>query len=333
MFLAYASGVVLAPGALIGLWLALRRPALARGARLRRARGHADRRPPARSGRIRARGQAPGAVLLLRGAARRDRLRALRLPRLAAPPRPRRPRSRARPARRARPAVGLFRRRLQDRLALLFATSRLEQALGNVSLASLAIALAVTVLAAAVVLLARRPAIGTPATLGLALAVCAAAYGAAVSFNLGSADRARESVLGPQPSFVDASGVDGRGHAPDALEQPRDRLRVPLLEPLRRRRLPPPLRRASRCIRGHAADNRRGRDAARGREACDAAAARGQQQRHHSLPGLRGGRHVTGLLAPPLARPAAARPLRAGPLRGRVARPPWLDQPLARDKL
>jgi hypothetical protein len=208
MFLAYASGIVIAPGALIGLWLALRHPrsreelafgALAValiGVLLLEAAGYglegrlqeryffyavplvgiafvlyASRGWPHRL----AHGVLAAGLVLL----------ALRVP-----------------------LSGYSAADFKTGSPVLFATSRLEQALGDVSLASLMIALAVTVLAIAAVLLARRPAFGTPAAVGLALTVCAATYGAAVSFNLGSADRARESVLGPQPSFVDASGVE-----------------------------------------------------------------------------------------------------------------------------
>jgi hypothetical protein len=59
------------------------------------------------------------------------------------------------------------------------------------------------------VLASRRPRVATPLVLGLALAVCATTYGAAISFNLANADRTRADVLGPKPSFVDESGVDG----------------------------------------------------------------------------------------------------------------------------
>ena len=47
MLLVYGSGVVLAPGALLGLWLALRRPRSREELRVRRARRDADRRPAA----------------------------------------------------------------------------------------------------------------------------------------------------------------------------------------------------------------------------------------------------------------------------------------------
>ena len=208
MFLAYASGVVLAPGALIGLWLALRHPRsreeLAFGALavtlivvlLLEAAAYGL------EGRLQERYffyavPLVGIAFVLyasRGWPHRLALGALSAGLVVLAVRV--------------PLSGYSQADFKTGSPVLFATSRLEQALGDVSLASLVIALAVTVLAAAVVLLARRPSVGTPATLGLALAVCAVTYGAAVSFNLESADRAGASVLGPQPSFVDASGVE-----------------------------------------------------------------------------------------------------------------------------
>jgi hypothetical protein len=208
MFLAYAAGVVLAPGALIGLWLALRHPrsreelafgALALmlvGVLLLEAGGYGL------EGRLQERYffyavPLVGILFVLyasRGWPHRlaHGVLAAGLVLLAV----------------RVPFSGYSAADFKTGSPVLFATARLEQALGDVALASLLIALAVTVLAASVVLLSRRPALATPATLALALVVCAATYGAAVSLNLASADRAREGVLGPQPSFVDASGVD-----------------------------------------------------------------------------------------------------------------------------
>jgi len=90
----------------------------------------------------------------------------------------------------------------------LFATARLEQALGDVATASLLLALLITLLAAAVTLASRWPQLATPVALGLALLVSTATYAAAVSFNLANAERTRTDVLGPNPSFVDSSGSD-----------------------------------------------------------------------------------------------------------------------------
>jgi hypothetical protein len=47
----------------------------------------------------------------------------------------------------------------------------------------------------------------TPLALGLALLTCAAGYAGAVSFSIANADRTRADVLGPDPSFVDHTGL------------------------------------------------------------------------------------------------------------------------------
>jgi len=208
MFLVYASGVVLAPGALIGLWLALRHPRtreeLAFGALslmligvlLLEAGGYGL------EGRLQERYffyvvPLVGILFVLyasRGWPHRlaHGVLASGLVLLAV----------------RVPFSGYSAADGKTGSPVLFATSRFEQALGDVSLASLLIALAITVLAGCVVLLSRRPALGTPATLGIALDVCAATYGAAVSFNLQSAERLHDSLLGAHPSFVDTSGVE-----------------------------------------------------------------------------------------------------------------------------
>jgi hypothetical protein len=89
----------------------------------------------------------------------------------------------------------------------LYAVARLEQALGDVATASLVLALGVTLLAGVLVLASRRPRVATPLVLGLALAVCVTTYTGAITFNLANAERTRADVLGPEPSFVDESGV------------------------------------------------------------------------------------------------------------------------------
>ena len=209
MLLAYAAGVVLAPGALLGLWLALRRPRsreeLAFGALT-----------------------APFLVALLLEAAAyglggdriQERYFFYAVPlvgilfALYA--------SRGWPHRGALGllAAGLILLAARVPLAgfsaadgktnspTLFATARLEQALGDVATASLVLALGVTALAGVLVLASRRPALATPLALGIALVVCATTYAGAVSFNLANAERTRTDVLGPEPSFLDASGFD-----------------------------------------------------------------------------------------------------------------------------
>ena len=333
MFLAYASGVVLAPGALIGLWLALRHPRsreeLAFGALavtlivvlLLEAAAYGL------EGRLQERYffyavPLVGIAFVLyasRGWPHRLALGVLSAGLVLLAVRV--------------PLSGYSQADFKTGSPVLFATSRLEQALGDVSLASLVIALAVTVLAAAVVLLARRPSVGTPATLGLALAVCAVTYGAAVSFNLESADRAGASVLGPQPSFVDASGVEDaamlqtrssqRGLASEYLFWNRsvdDVYLLPYAEPPD----------AFTVTRLTIADD--GTLLANGEPVTRPLLADG----YSDTVRFRSSEELAGSPVYKLLRstgPSAAGALRARPLRGRVAGPPRLDQPLAGDHL
>ena len=90
----------------------------------------------------------------------------------------------------------------------LYATARLEQIVGDVGTASLVLALGIAALAGVLVLASRRPRLATPLALGLALVVCATTYAGAVSFNLANAAWTRAHLLEPKPSFVDAAGVD-----------------------------------------------------------------------------------------------------------------------------
>jgi hypothetical protein len=90
----------------------------------------------------------------------------------------------------------------------LFAQARLEHAIGDVGLASLAAAGAVTLLLAAVVAATWRGRSPTALVLGLALAACAVTSAGAVSYNVANAERTKRDVLGPQPSFVDRTGIE-----------------------------------------------------------------------------------------------------------------------------
>ena len=65
-----------------------------------------------------------------------------------------------------------------------------------------------TLLLAAVVAAAWRRRAPTALALGLALAACAATSAGAISYNLANAERIKRDSLGPQPSFVDRSGVE-----------------------------------------------------------------------------------------------------------------------------
>jgi hypothetical protein len=210
MLLVYAAGVILAPGAVLGLWLALRRPRsreeLAFGALTlpfvlallveAAAYGLGDDRIQERYFYY----AVPLVGILFALYASRGWPHRLAHGVLAA-------------------GVVLFAARVplsgysaadrKTNAPTLFATARLEQALGDVAAASLVIALGVTLLVAVLVVASRRPPAATPIALGLALAVCAATYTAAVSFNLANSERSRADVLGPSPSFADAAGVEG----------------------------------------------------------------------------------------------------------------------------
>ena len=210
MLLAYAAGVVLAPGAALGLWLALRRP------RSREELAFAALTLPFVFALL-----VEAAAYGLGGDRIQERYFFYAVPLvgilfgLYA--------SRGWPHRLAHGVLAAGIVLLAARVPLsgysaadgktnaptLFATARLEHALGDVATASLLLALLVTLLAGAVVLASRRPSLGTPIALGLALLVSATAYAGAVSYNLANAERTRTDVLGSDPSFVDSSGIEG----------------------------------------------------------------------------------------------------------------------------
>jgi hypothetical protein len=210
MLLVYASGVVLAPGALIGLWLALRSPRsraeLAFGALavplilalLVEAAAYGYD-----SGRVQERyffyavplvGIA-FALYASRGWPHRlaHGVVAAGLVALAA----------------RVPLSGFSAADGKTNAPTLFAQARLEQALGDVGLASLAAAGVVTLLLVVLVAATRRPRAASTVALCLALGVCAAISVGAVSYNLGNAERTKRDVLGAEPSFVDRLGVTG----------------------------------------------------------------------------------------------------------------------------
>jgi hypothetical protein len=90
---------------------------------------------------------------------------------------------------------------------VLFATAYLERRLEDVGLASLLVAAAVGATSAAVVLATRRGRGMTGVALALALAVMTSAYAGAVAFGLENARSVRDSVLSADPSFVDHTGA------------------------------------------------------------------------------------------------------------------------------
>ncbi|HXV58060.1 MAG TPA: hypothetical protein VD704_09340 [Gaiellaceae bacterium] len=211
MLLVYASGIVLVPGALLGLWLAFRSP------RSREELAFAALAVPVVVALL-----AEAAAYGIGGERIQERYFFYAVPlvgiafALYA--------TRGWPHRLAHGALAAGLVALAARVPLsgysaadgktnaptLFAAARLEEAVGDVGLASLAIALGVALLAAVLVAASRRPARATPVVLGLALALSAAAYAGAASFGIANAKRTQAGVLGgSDPSFVDASGVEG----------------------------------------------------------------------------------------------------------------------------
>lgn len=91
----------------------------------------------------------------------------------------------------------------------LIAQSRLEQVLGDVGLASLLVALLIGALLVVLVAASRRPRVATPLALGLTLVLCTVTYAGVVSDSVANAENTQRSLFGPDPSFVDSSGVEG----------------------------------------------------------------------------------------------------------------------------
>jgi hypothetical protein len=92
---------------------------------------------------------------------------------------------------------------------ILFATAYVEERLGDVGLASLAIAAGAGVLLLVLVATTLRGRGMTQAALGLALTACLALSAASTLGGLRHAGDVRGNILGPEPSFVDRSGLDG----------------------------------------------------------------------------------------------------------------------------
>ena len=90
----------------------------------------------------------------------------------------------------------------------LLAAFRLEEALGSPGSGSLAIAVAAALLGIGVILLSARPAVATPIALTLALAASVAASMGAVAFDNRNAASVRAAFLPEDPSWVDHAGFD-----------------------------------------------------------------------------------------------------------------------------
>jgi hypothetical protein len=86
---------------------------------------------------------------------------------------------------------------------LLYAVFRIEQLLASPGSGSLAVALAVTAATVLVVACSRAPRVATAAVLSLAFALCVAFSALAVVFDLENTSSARKSFFGSDPSWVD----------------------------------------------------------------------------------------------------------------------------------
>jgi hypothetical protein len=101
----------------------------------------------------------------------------------------------------------------------LLAAFRLEEALGSPGSGSLSLAMVAAVLAIAVVVLSARPAVATPVALTLALAASVAASVGAVAFDNRNSASVRAAFLPAEHSWVDRAGLDEVTlvRAPDGL--------------------------------------------------------------------------------------------------------------------
>ena len=90
---------------------------------------------------------------------------------------------------------------------LLYADYRIEQWLGSPGTGSLAVALAAAVGVGIVVVASARPRLATGAAIGLALALCAGFSATAAMFDTENTTSARRSFFGPDRSWVDNASV------------------------------------------------------------------------------------------------------------------------------
>ena len=108
----------------------------------------------------------------------------------------------------------------------LLAAFRLEELAGSPGSGSLLVAAAAALLGGAVVVLSARPALATPVALALALGASIAASAGAVAFDTRNASSVRAAFLPDEPSWVDRTGVKDitlvrapKGVRTEALEQ------------------------------------------------------------------------------------------------------------------
>ncbi len=94
-----------------------------------------------------------------------------------------------------------------DGSSILFAVYWLSGKLGQASSASAVVAAAVGILSVVAVVASRRPRIGTPVALGLAMLATGVASAGAVVFDVGNTSIEKRAYLPSDPSWVDRAGV------------------------------------------------------------------------------------------------------------------------------
>jgi hypothetical protein len=109
---------------------------------------------------------------------------------------------------------------------LLLAAFRVQEWVGSPGTGSLAFAVPAALLLAAAVPLSRSPRLGTPIALGLAILAATATWSAAVAFDTRNAEAVRAAFLPENPSWVDRHGLESvllvrgpHGVKTEALEQ------------------------------------------------------------------------------------------------------------------
>ncbi len=124
------------------------------------------------------------------------------------------------------PLAGVTAAEGKSQSPFLFAAFRLEEALGSPGSGSLAVAAAAAVLGIAVIVLSARPALGTSVVLGVALVASVATSVGAVAFDNRNSASVRAAFLPDDPSWVDRAGLDDvtlvrgpEGIRTEALEQ------------------------------------------------------------------------------------------------------------------
>jgi hypothetical protein len=117
------------------------------------------------------------------------------------------------------PLAGLTAGEGKTQSPFLLAAFRLEESLGSPGSGSLALAVVAAVLAIAVIVLSARPAVATPVALTLALAASVAASFGAVAFDNRNSASVRAAFLPAEHSWVDRAGLDQVTlvRAPDGL--------------------------------------------------------------------------------------------------------------------